>query len=77
MTNKEHSIHQSYCNKIGITVYPVVYSYNHYKIAIKTNNLEIIQDEVYKKKPDDKEKNWSNEIRNIYQIIYNKKHNIN
>ena len=76
MEAKEYLKYQSYCNNIGIKIYPVPYSSNHYKIAVSTNAEEIIGEKKYKKFPDPKEENWSNVIRETYKEIYNEIHNI-
>jgi hypothetical protein len=77
MELKEYAKYQSYCNKLGIVIYPIPYSTQHYKIAVATPTNEKIGEKVFKKFPDAKEENWSNAIREAYKIIYNKKHNIN
>lgn len=77
MEAKQYAKYQSYCNGIGITIYPVPYSTSHYKIAVATPNKEKIGEKIFKKFPNLREQNWSDAIRKAYEIIYNKKHNIN
>lgn len=75
MEAKQYAKYQSYCNEIGITIYPVPYSSGHYKIAVSTLNNEKIGQKIFKKFPGPKDENWSDAVRKAYEIIYNK-HNI-
>ncbi len=74
-THRIEAIHQSWCNKNGITIYPIpiAYSKGFYKIAVKTTTKgEKIGNERYPTTTNKQQIGYTEKIRELYKYFYTK-----